>query len=354
MELTIFHSIIHGELRPWKLDASKTKRFSASIKAAKAFSPVTNTELLNQITSLLQDYPSLKKSIAANTSKTKSEIKPLLYDVTLPKYKDSITQYYYLLITVENLRYYNMLLQQSASWTELADVRYQAGTALKNIKALTIQSSKELKARGFTSLPDEHSDFVHYALHYLKLSLTQLYFSIQDSFKEKLLNVTTPEDFYILDLEEPQAAIPDLIYKGSQVKQEQGSKSKDKRLSFGFNITKNNNREKLKSVINSLCTQIELLKEDISPADMLIQLLLSNDIKPGKVQIHLDCDNKNFRYVIEKLAPHFSSLSFVNIEHSKSFYSKRGTLLKANNFSKAISFDPKEKAKIDNIFKQMQ
>ncbi len=53
-------------------------------------------------------------------------------------------------------------------------------------------------------------------------------------------------------------------------------------------------------------------------------------------------------------APYFNSLSFVNIEHSRSFYSKGGTLLKANNFSKAKSFDPKEKATIDNIFKQMQ
>lgn len=350
MELTIFHSIIHRELRPWKLDTSKTKTVAATIKSAKAISPVTNGDLVKQLSSLLSNYPSLQKAITANTPKDKTELKSLLYDVSLPKYKDSITQYYYILISTENLRYFNVLLQQSVDWTELADIRYQAGTALKNIKALAIQCSKELKTRDFTGVPDEQSDFIHYALYYLKLSLTQLYFSIQDSFKEKLLSVTTPEDFYILDMEEPHSAIPDLIYTGTLPKQESGKKPKAQKLSFGFNGKK----EKLKSIINSLCVEIELLKEDVSPSDMLIQLLLSNDIKPGAVKIHLDCDNKNFRYVIQKLTPHFNSLSLINIEHSKSFYSRKGTLLKANNFSKARSFDPKEKAKIDNIFKQMQ
>lgn len=221
MELTIFHSIINRELRPWKLDTSKAKLIAASIKAAKTISPDTYGDLIKQLSSLLSNYPSLQKAITANTPKNKADLKPLLYDVTLPKYKDSITQYYHLLITAENIRYFNVLLQHSADWTELADIRYQAGTALKNIRALAIQCSKELKARDFSGVPDEQSDFIHYALYYLKLSLTQLYFSIQDSFKEKLLSVTTPEDFYILDMEEPHSAIPDLIYTGTQPSKKQ-------------------------------------------------------------------------------------------------------------------------------------
>lgn len=350
MELKIFHSIIHGELRPWKLDTSNTKRFTALIKTAKAVSPATNAELLNQIKSLLSDYPALQKALVTQTPKNSTALKPLLYDVELTKYKDSLTQFYYLIITAENLRFFNVLMQQSANWTELVDVRYHVGSMLKNIKTLAIQTTKELKERGFTVVPDEQSIFIHYALYYLKLTLTQLYFSLQDSFKEKLAQVTTLEDFYILDLEEPHTTIPDLVYTGTQVKQVAGKKAKSPKLTFGFTGKK----EKLKSVINSLCAEIELLKEDVSAADMFIQLLLSNDIKPGAVKIHLDCDNKNFRYVIQKLTPYFNSFSLINIEHSKSFYSKKGTLLKANNFSKARSFDPKEKAKIDNIFKQMQ
>jgi hypothetical protein len=71
MELSIFHSIIHGELRPRKLDTSSTKCFATFIEAAKAISPDTNTGLLNQIKSLLPDYPSLQKLIAAINPKSK-------------------------------------------------------------------------------------------------------------------------------------------------------------------------------------------------------------------------------------------------------------------------------------------
>ena len=351
MEIKILDSILHGELKPWKLDTSNTRHFTELVRTAKAVEPITNAELQKQLTALLADYPPLQKLLAAEATSNSITLQQLLCSIDLPKGKDPVTHFYSAVITAETLRVYNSFMQQSVNWNDSIDIPFQAGRLLNSLKVLTQQTVAELQERSFTTIPDEQSSFIHFALYYLKHSLIQLYFGVQESFKDKLTQVTTLEDFYTLDLVEPFSNHLELKYvadlTGQTSKEKKGKKEK---LTFGFNGKK----DKLSSVINSLCTQIELLKEDVSPADMLIQILLSNDIKPGNVQIHLDCDNKNFRYAIEKLTPYFNSLSFINIEHSKSFYSKKGTLLKANNFSKARSFDPKEKATIDNIFKQMQ
>lgn len=350
MEIKILDSILHGELKPWKLNTSGNKRFTELVRTAKAVSPTTNAELQKQLTALLSDYPTLKKWLGTQATKNNTALQQLICSIDLPACSNPFTHFYAAVITAETLRVYNSFMQQSVNWNTSIDIPFQTGRLLNSLKVLTQQTVAELKERGFINAADEQSDTIHFALYYLQLSLIQLYFSIQKVFENNLQQVTTLEDFYSLDLEEPLPALPKLDYTISATEQNPIKKPKSKKLTFGFNGKK----EKLTAVINNLCSQVELLKEEVSPADMLIKLLLSNDIKPGTVQIHLDCDNKNLRYVIEKFTPYFNSLSFINIEHSKSFYSKKGTLLKANNFSKARSFDPKEKATIDNIFKQMQ
>lgn len=350
MEIKILDSILHRELKPWKLDTSSTRRFTELVRTAKAVTPTTSGDLQKQLTTLLSDYSTLKKWLATETTTNTTVLQQLLYNIDLPECSGPVTHFYSAIISAETLRLYNSFMQQSVNWNTSIDIPFQTGRLLNSLKVLTQQTVAELRERNFTTVPDEQSSFIHFTLYYLKHSLIQLYFSIQESFKDSLLQVTTLEHFYSLDLEESLSALPNLEYTVAASGQNAVKKAKPQKLTFGFNGKK----EKLKAVINSLCTQIELLKESVSPADIFIQILLSNDIKPGNVQIHLDCDNKNFRYVIEKLSPYFNSLSLVNIEHSKSFYSKKGTLLKANNFSKARSFDPKAKADIDNIFKQMQ
>lgn len=349
MEIKILDNILHGNLKPWKLNTTDTRRLGELVRAAKNVEPSTSAELQKQLTALLADHPGLQLLIN-QASANASDLRSLSWYAELPKYKDVVTQFYWLLITNETLRLYNTILQQATNWTELVDIRYQVGKALTSIKVLAQQATEELNERQFAAIPDDQSNVVHFALYYLKHSLIQLYFSVQEAFKESLQQVITLEDFYMIELQEPLANMLELNYAGDTTAPPIKKNLKAEKLTFGFNGKK----EKLTTAINNLCVHIELLKESISPADMLIQLLLSKDIKPGDVQIHLDCDNKNFRYVIQMLSPFFTSLSFINIQHSKSFYSKQGTLLKANNFSKARSFDPKEKAKIDNIFKQMQ
>lgn len=334
MEVKILDSILHGQLKPWKIDTSSTRQLAELIKAAKAATPKTVAELLFILNKLLQHQPALQKIASSETTSASIPLRELCYKTSLPNYKDTVTQFYYLLITYETLRLYNILLAKSEDWKEPVDIVYQIGKTLNNIKVLTIQAADELKERDFFTIPEEQSDGVHFTLYYLKHSLIALYFSVQETFQESLSSILSLEDFYLLELQEPPHTIIPLIKnEAAEIfgTPHQQNEKKQPQLTFGFN----GDKQSLKAVVNNLCIQIDLLKEEVSPADMLIQILLSKNIKPGEFAIHLNCDNKNFRYVLQKFSPFFNSLSFVTIEHSKSFYSRQGTPLKANNFSKA-------------------
>ena len=55
MEVKILDSIIHGDLKPWKINTTDTRRFTELVKAANAASPKTNAVLLSQLTALFAD-----------------------------------------------------------------------------------------------------------------------------------------------------------------------------------------------------------------------------------------------------------------------------------------------------------
>jgi hypothetical protein len=126
MEIKILDSIMHGVLKPWKLDTTNTRRFTELVKAAKAASPDTNATLLSQLTALLVDFPSLQKIINEEAIGN-APLQPLSWKSDLPKYKDAVTHFYYFVITGETLRIYNAVLQQAANWTELVDIRHHLG-----------------------------------------------------------------------------------------------------------------------------------------------------------------------------------------------------------------------------------
>lgn len=352
MEVKILDSIIHGFLKPWKLDTTNARRFTELVKAAKAASASTNAELLSQLTALLADYPTVQKTLTDETI-INTPLQPLLCKIDLPKYKDAVTHFYYFIITGETLRVFNSVLQQAANWTELVDIRYQVGKTLTNVRVLAKQVSIELNEQGFTTVPDAQSSFVHFALYYLKHSLIQLYFSVQEQFKASLPQVTTLEDFYLLDLEEPVSnnvylefiALPN----ESSLEQNSNATTKDK-ISFGFT----GDKERLKAAIIQLCQKIDLLIEDKTSSDDLFAVLTSRDLEASTTKVYLGCETTQFRYIIDKIALQFTNLTLKAIEKTKAFYSKKGTLITAQNLSAGKVDNPKEKGTIDNILKQLQ
>ena len=343
---------MHGVLKPWKLDTTNTRRFTELVKAAKAASPKTMAELQSQMTALLADYPQLKK-VLADTTITNDLLKPLPYKAALPKYIDPITNFYFLVITAETLRVYNSIILKAASLTELVDIQYQINKVLNSIKVLGKQTAAELIERNFTTEPNEQSNHVHYALYYLKHSLIQLYFSIQEKFKASLSQTTTIEDFYLLDLEEPITNIvyPILVAEPTSDSQEQNTGNTiQEKFSFGFT----GDKDRLKAVIVQLCQKIELLNEDQTSPDTLLKIFTSRDLEAITDKVYLGCETTQFRYIVDKLAPHFTNLKLKAIEKTGAFFSKNGTKITAQNLSAGKVDNPKEKGTIDSILKQLQ
>lgn len=352
MEIKVLDSIMHGALKPWKIDTSNTRRFTELVKAAKATTPKHTAELHSQLTALLADCPSLQK-VLTDEATANAPLQPLLYSIDLPKYKDAVTHFYYFIITGDTLRVFNAVLQQSENWKELVDIRYQVGKTLTNVRVLAKQATIELNELNFTTVPDVQSNVVHYALYYLKHSLIQLYFSIQEQFKASLSQTTTIEDFYLLDLEEPITNIvyPILVAEPPNDSQEQNTGNTiQEKFSFGFT----GDKDRLKAVIVQLCQKIELLNEDQTSPDTLLKIFTSRDLEAITDKVYLGCETTQFRYIVDKLAPHFTNLKLKAIEKTGAFFSKNGTKITAQNLSAGKVDNPKEKGTIDSILKQLQ
>ncbi|MBK8611753.1 MAG: hypothetical protein IPL84_17920 [Chitinophagaceae bacterium] len=241
-------------------------------------------------------------------------------------------------------------MQQAANWTELVDIRYQAGKTLTNIKVLAKQTATELNEQGFTSVPDEQSSLIHFALYYLKHSLIQLYFSVQESFKESLVQTTTLEDFFQLDLGESSSNLVALEYIGPAVETAANKKGKKEKFSFGFK----GDKESLKTVISQLCLKLSLINDTMNTEDDLFQVLISKDLRPGTIKINIGCETVEFRYILIGLKKVFDNFSFSNIEKAKTFYSKTGNFITAQNLYSSKIDTPKTKEEIDNIIKHLK
>lgn len=271
------------------------------------------------------------------------------YAIDFLDYPNAITKYYSKIISLETLRVYNAFNTKMQKYSNKVDVVYHTAIALKNIKALTVNTVKEIKEKGFEEIPTEQSSLSHFVLQSLRQHLTILFFDVQELSKASIDNPTSIEDFYLLDLNLPKTQIQelkiltpsDIDFKAQEV------------LNFGFK----DDFEKLKSVVNQLCHQVEFLNEDVTSADELLKVFISKNILPNSVKIQIGCETKNFRYIVNKFKPYFHNLTLANIEKSQLFYSKSDNLITANNLSASNNknaVEPKEKATIDKIFKQMQ
>lgn len=339
---------MHGYLKPWKFDTENLKRIISLVKAAKAVDLDSIDDLLAQLKILLTDYPELLEELKQGQNDVPN-ITPLPFKIELPKYVNAASNFYQLIISGESLRIFNEFVYLAEDWSETVDKRFQVGKMLTNIRVLAKQTVIELQEQGFTNSFDLNSNITYFALYNLKLCLIQLYFSLQEYFKESLDSCTTLEDFYLLDLEEVNPEMINLEpvdYRTYPI-------GVQEKISFGFR----GDIEKLTQVVNQLCFQVEMINEDVNTKEELLKALTASNLTPGCMKIQLGCETKHFRYIIDKFNSYFNNLSLANIEKSEIFYSKKDTLIKANNLSVSNSKNklaPKEKTTIDKIFQQMQ
>lgn len=346
MEIKILHSILHNELRPWMIKTGSINTVEI-LKRVGNKNPSNLQELTQYVRNLIGDYPILFKWIDKQNEKSDSSIINLYYNVELTAFVDVDTKFYAELISKETLRTFNVFLQRSATWKNKVEIIYNTNLLLKEIKALTKQVSKEIDDKRLDSIKEENI-LTTFVLQYLKHSLICLYFSVQQVFRNELDQTITLEDFYLLELNQPLEKMPDFTFSGQTTKDDNKTKY-IKKLTFGFN----GDKEKLKSVIYQLNTQIELLDEH-TPSSALLEVLTSKSIIKKSVKIRLGCETVQFVYIINKLYNYFNNFTPKTIQESEIFFSKGNTLLKAQNMYKNKLDNPKNKEIIDNIIKHLQ
>jgi hypothetical protein len=252
MEIKILNSILFKELMPWTFQVKGIKAINEKIKKAGSKAPLTDTELIQQLQVLIADYPDLSKWLTKQKGSNTTTLKHHCFAIDFPTYSDAVSKFYNAIISLETLRVYNAFNSKMQKYSKKVDIVYNTTIALKNIKALTINTVKEIKERGFEEAPTEQSSLPHFVLQLLRQHLTILFFDIQELSKASIDNPTSIEDFYLLDLVLPKVLITELSKVEIETEKAEKSITKEK-LSFGFK----GNEAKLKSVISSLNNQVE-------------------------------------------------------------------------------------------------
>lgn len=107
--------------------------------------------------------------------------------------------------------------------------------------------------------------------------------------------------------------------------------------------------KRILQLLTQLNLKIEFLREDFSPEDFIAILTLKSE-----KEIHLNIDNRNFHYLLTKIREYFFNFTITAVAKTNKIYSKRGTLLKANNLINAKSYYPSLKDSIDEVFNNLK
>tara|TARA_R110002012_G_scaffold321696_1_gene550800 strand:- start:117 stop:836 length:720 start_codon:yes stop_codon:yes gene_type:complete len=106
-------------------------------------------------------------------------------------------------------------------------------------------------------------------------------------------------------------------------------------------------KKEIKDILERLTLEVEFLREDFTSEDFLRAL-----ISPTAKKIYLNIDNQSFHYLLSQIRVYFFNFSITAVAKTENFYSKKGTLLKANNLNNAKSDYPSLKDSIDSALKK--
>ena len=299
-------------------------------------------------------------SMISEISKVEPEF-PVCFEIEFQRTFNQKTKYYQKLIRNQSIAYCNRIHQIINENDNIKAHKYWRNDTLnKKIPSRLKDIGKIIKDWQYlleyinprkTSLNiDSDHKTETYIVHFLKLSLMYIYLEVQEMYKfiqdDDLL---IEDDFYTQFLYEP---VPDSRFiKRVKTISIPTNLKKQNKLTFGFNQP---DTSKLKNICRLLNLKIDFLNDDKTSEEDFIEIMTSKNLSDTHVQIHIGCETTQFRYIIDKFIPYFNSLSLINIEKSKLFYSKNGFLITATNLSRNKLKFPKEKETIDNIFKEMQ
>lgn len=363
IELSLFNSILHGSLRPWKLDTSNTKYYSRMVSNSSF------TSLKGGITQFEKELIEIANEHKFNISKVESfqiyfdnaqqdsliEIDLPLIIMVEPQPTNVTARFYYYLIKNEVTRLTNTMFQVL---TKEMDESHKKALPFY-FHAKIVDLLKEIpNIQGLIEPTDTLSVFV---IETLKLQTIRLLLETEHLYEHLLekeisdkyqifgdyLNQEIPDDNFYNESDR-LSYFQDLIKFGE--KEDNFKYPKSDRVSFGFK----GDSIKLKSFLTLLQNKVNVLNEDKTTVEQFHSILVSQKLSLGAIPIYLTCETKQFRYILDKLSIYFTNLKPSSIERSNLFYSSNNTLINAQLLSSSKTDRPKEKATIDEIFKYLQ
>jgi hypothetical protein len=357
VRLKIFEHILYSSLRPWKQDSLNERDFSLFIRTS-GFTTQKNS---------INEFKTALNSILPNEGFTKDDefdlyelnndadriniVSPLIH-IELPKPTNAKSRFYFYLITNEVTRLTDLLYQLYSGPASQSDKTYVINNVLAQIKHLTLEVAKEFKVGKYTL---ENI----YILRIFRLSLIRFLLEVENLFSDIIKSPpTTDEELYFdfLDIDIPEEPIYTLTNTLSSITSSLEEKEKENinlppsdKVSFNFN----GDKARLLNVITQLNIQIELLNEDATTPQQMVDVLTARDLNQTLPKIQFNTETKQVRYVIDKLSPSFSNLTLSLIANCNLFYSKKGTLIKYSNLSSSKHHNPKNKETIDQIFRSL-
>lgn len=353
IHFNLFNCIIHRNLRPWLLSEGQQQRLTTLHKSKlkhfagrphkflKTFKNVFEEDLnmvdLNDIDYVLNNSEDVDQPIHPKT-------------IYFPLCYDDISDFYHDLIKYLNEGLLFVIVNFDCIKYSEDEIKSHINTLIRLLQVLIDDINAEQR----------HDELTIYVFNLLRLSLFNLfsqilyfygdYIDYSSSTENKFLKKIAPDYFSNKENDEVYESIIKKFKKTVKKVDPKAKPEPVKKLSFKYKYP---DSEKLESITRQLQLSIDFLKVETDEEDF-IQVMTADDLSKMDKRIFLDIETTQFRYIIDKLKPFFHQLTFANIEKSEAFYSKRGTLITASNLSRSNNPYPKEKEKIDSIFKEMQ
>jgi hypothetical protein len=355
LTLGVFNSILYRDLRPWKIQFSN-KDYLYFLRV-DGFSK-QNESIVEFTSSLKLFFPNLDflkdenlDLYELNNAADRINIISPLIQIDLPKAQNTKCRFYFYLITNEVTRLTDLLHQFYSGPASQTDKTYIINNVHAQTKHLIKETTKEYQA-------GTHNEESIYILQILRLSLVRFLLEVENLFPEIIKSPPTTDEelhFDLLDDELPEEPIytftNDLtsITSALEEKVNDNPTPSDKE-SFNFN----GNKARLLNVITQLNNQIELLNEDITTPQQMVDVLTARDLKQPLPKIQFNTETTQVRYVFDKLSPSFSNLTFALIVRCGLFYTKaKKEQITKSNLSSSKNPNPKNKGIIDEIFRSL-
>lgn len=220
MEATVLNSVVFGTLQPWQKINQSEQTFSDLLHITGTNVPATVAELNTKLQILLRDHAGLYKPFSPNS---RESLPTAFYQLSLPDYFNTTTEYYSLLIQCGELHYLYQLQESIDNTSHFTEAYYFTNTALKTLKYIAAGAASELKRQGLTITPDyepgtqlsseeqlKHN--THFVLYATRLISYKAFFEVQTRYAEYVKTIETEKQFYLHTFQEPYPATSSISF----------------------------------------------------------------------------------------------------------------------------------------------